>query len=45
MAMNALQNLETTLLQRSGEIFIESSVREQAVHSIQRMLDFAALRK
>ena len=45
MAMNALQNLETTLLQRSDEIFIESSVREQAVHSIQRMLDFAALRK
>ena len=45
MAMNALQNLETTLLQRSGEIFIESSVRKQAVHSIQRMLDFAALRK
>ena len=45
MAMNALQNLETTLLQRSGEILIESSVREQAVHSIQRMLDFAALRK
>jgi len=45
MAMNALQNLETTLLQRSGEIFIDSSVREQAVHSIQRMLDFAALRK
>jgi quinolinate synthase len=45
MAMNALQNLETTLLQRSGEIFIESSVREQAVHSIQRMLDFASLRK
>jgi len=45
MAMNALQNLETTLLQRSGEIFIEPSVREQAVHSIQRMLDFAALRK
>jgi quinolinate synthase len=45
MAMNALQNLETTLLQRSGEILIESSVREQAVHSIQRMLDFASLRK
>jgi quinolinate synthase len=45
MAMNALQNLETTLLQLSGEIFIESSVREQAVHSIQRMLDFASLRK
>jgi len=45
MAMNALQNLETILLQRSGEILIESSVREQAVHSIQRMLDFAALRK
>jgi len=45
MAMNALQNLETTLQQRSGEIFIESSVREQSVHSIQRMLDFAALRK
>ena len=45
MAMNALQNLETTLLQRSGEILIKSSVREQAVHSIQRMLDFAALRK
>ena len=45
MAMNALQNLETTLQQRSGEIFIDRSVREQAIHSIQHMLDFAAQRK
>jgi len=45
MAMNALQNLETTLQQRSGEIVIDPSVREQAIHSIQRMLDFAAQRK
>lgn len=42
MAMNALQNLETTLLQRSGEIFVDDNIRDKAVGSIQKMLDFAA---
>lgn len=44
MAMNALHNLEQTLLQRSGEIHVEESVRVKAVRSIQNMLDFAAQR-
>lgn len=42
MAMNALQNLETVLLGKNNTIEIEPAVREQAVVSIQRMLDFAA---
>jgi quinolinate synthase len=45
MAMNALQNLETTLLQRSGEVRVDEAVRVKAVRSIQNMLDFAAQRK
>ena len=44
MAMNALQNLEQTLLHRSGEIQVEETIRVKAVNSIQRMLDFAAQR-
>ena len=45
MAMNALQNLETALLERSGEVHIDEAVRVRAVDSIQRMLDFAAQKK
>lgn len=42
MAMNALQNLETALRDGSGEVFVDEAVRQKAVISIQRMLDFAA---
>jgi quinolinate synthase len=45
MAMNALQNLETTLRDGTGEIHIDEAVRRKAVASIQRMLDFAATRR
>ncbi len=41
MAMNALQNLETCLRESHGEIHIDEAVRQRAVISIQRMLDFA----
>ncbi len=41
MGMNALQNLEQVLISGNNEIHIEPDVREQAVKSIQRMLDFA----
>lgn len=41
MAMNALQNLEQVLLTGDQEIRIEPAIRERAVVSIQRMLDFA----
>jgi quinolinate synthase len=41
MAMNALQNLEQVLLTGDQEIHIAPAIRERAVVSIQRMLDFA----
>jgi quinolinate synthase len=41
MAMNALQNLEQVLLTGDQEIRIDPAIRERAVVSIQRMLDFA----
>ena len=41
MAMNALQNLEQVLLDGHNEIHIDPDIRERAVVSIQRMLDFA----
>ena len=44
MAMNALQNLESVLRDHTGEILVDEKVRQKAVHSIQRMLDFAASR-
>jgi len=44
MAMNALQNLETVLLDHKGEIQVDETVRQKAVSSIQKMLDFAARR-
>jgi quinolinate synthase len=44
MAMNALQNLEAVLRDGGNEIHIGKPVREKAVHSIRRMLDFAASR-
>jgi len=45
MAMNALQNLETVLRDGGNEIHIDEPIRQKAVHSIRRMLDFAASRK
>jgi quinolinate synthetase complex, A subunit len=44
MAMNALQNLETALREGRGEIHIDEAIRQRAVVSIQRMLDFAERR-
>ncbi len=41
MAMNALQNLEQVLHRGDQEIQVDPAIRDQAVHSIQRMLDFA----
>ena len=45
MAMNALQNLESALREGTGEVIVDEAVRQKAVVSIQRMLDFAATRK
>ncbi|MGB5453921.1 MAG: quinolinate synthase NadA [Sedimenticolaceae bacterium] len=42
MAMNALQNLEQLLIKGDNEITVQPEIRDQAVKSIQRMLDFAA---
>jgi quinolinate synthase len=44
MAMNALQNLEQVLREGRNEIHIDEAVRQRAVISIQRMLDFATSR-
>jgi quinolinate synthase len=41
MAMNGLQNLADTLEKGNNEIFIDESIRQQAVKSVTRMLDFA----
>ena len=41
MAMNGLQNLKNCLETREGEVLIEESVRQQALVSLQRMLDFS----
>ena len=41
MAMNALQNLEQVLITGDQEIQIDAAIRDRAVLSIQRMLDFA----
>lgn len=41
MGMNSLQNLEQVLISGENEITVEPLIREQAVSSIQRMLDFA----
>jgi quinolinate synthase len=42
MAMNALQNLEQVLVSGTNAIEVEPGIRDRAVKSIQRMLDFAA---
>jgi quinolinate synthase len=41
MAMNALQNLERVLIHGDQEITVDEAIRQRAVVSIQRMLDFA----
>jgi quinolinate synthase len=42
MAMNALHNLEKVLIKGDNEITVQPEIRDQAVKSVQRMLDFAA---
>ena len=42
MAKNSLLNLEQVLIHGDNAIRVESSIRDLAVQSIQRMLDFAA---
>jgi quinolinate synthase len=42
MAMNSLDRLEQVLTHGDGEVHIDEAVRQRAVVSIQRMLDFAA---
>ncbi len=44
MAMNALQNLENTLIEQRNIVQIDPAIRKQAVVSIERMLEFAANR-
>lgn len=41
MAMNTLDNLLSTLKSGSNEIFVDNEIREKALRSTQRMLDFA----
>jgi quinolinate synthase len=45
MAMNGLHNLAQVLETRDNEIHVDEKVRMQALHSTQRMLDFAAQRQ
>ena len=42
MGMNALDNLESTLLSGSNEIFIDEAIRQAAMVPLQRMVDFQA---
>lgn len=42
MAMNGLDNLASALRKGSGEILVESSLREQALKPLERMLNFNA---
>lgn len=41
MAMNGLQNLADSLENGSNEVFIAEDIRQQAIKSVTRMLDFA----
>ena len=41
MAMNGLQNLADSLEHGNNEIFIDETVRQQALKSVTRMIDFA----
>jgi len=42
MGMNSLQNLEQVLISGENEVTVEPGIRDRAVRSIQRMLDFAS---
>lgn len=42
MAMNGLRNIRDVLLKGDQEIFVDESLRQGAVRSLQRMLDFRA---
>lgn len=42
MGMNALDNLESTLLSSSNEIVIDEAIRQAAMVPLQRMVDFQA---
>jgi len=41
MAMNGLQNLADSLESGQNEIFVDESIRQQALKSVNRMMDFA----
>ncbi len=41
MAMNGLENLAESLQQGKNEIFIDETIRQQALRSVSRMMDFA----
>ena len=41
MAMNGLQNLADSLEQGTNEIFVDEAIRQQALKSVSRMMDFA----
>ena len=41
MAMNSLENLALCLEQETGEVLLDETVRQKALASIQRMLDFS----
>ena len=41
MAMNGLQNLADSLEHGTNEIFVDEAVRQKAIKSVSRMLDFA----
>ena len=42
MAMNSFQSMYSSLLQETNEVLVESTLAEQAMKPLQRMLDFAA---
>ena len=41
MAMNGLQNLRDCLKNRTGEVLVDEEIRQKALISLQRMLDFS----
>lgn len=41
MAMNGLQNLAHSLEHGMNEIFVDEAIRQQALKSVSRMMDFA----
>ena len=45
MAMNGLRNLADVLENMNNEVFVDPAIGQQAVRSIDRMLDFAAAKK